>query len=137
MPKKPKILIFLLLILFGLILYLILTSESIKPADNSNKELKPDNLAWLENDYKSRAGEFFTAYESLISHNNFTEKNIIEIKNKLLDLKVPIKFKELHLQFILAINKMENYLRLKDEQEKKHSLKAVNQLKADYSWLNN
>lgn len=137
MLKKPKILIFLLLILFGLILYLIFTSESIKPADNSNQELKPDNLAWLENDYKSQAGKFFTAYESLISHNNFTEKNIREIKNKLLDLKVPIKFKELHLQFILALNKMENYLSQKDEQEKRHSLKAINQLKADYSWLNN
>lgn len=137
MPKKPRILIFLLLILFGLILYLILTSESIKPADNSNKELKPDNLAGLENDYKSQAGKFFTAYEGLISSNNFTEKNIMEIKSKLLDLKVPIKFKELHLRFLLALNKMENYLRLKDEQEKKHSLKAINQLKADYSWLNN
>ena len=137
MAKKQKILIFLLLILLGLILYLILTSESIKPVSNLDKIAKPDNSSLLETDYKLKAKEFFTSYQSLIKNNGFTEKNIMELKNKLLGLKVPVKFKELHLRFILALNKMENYLSRKDEREKDDSFKAISQLKADYSWLNN
>jgi len=137
MQKKQKILLFLLIILFFLILYLILTSESVKRVDNSSQQIKQDNSVLLENDYKVKAKEFFTAYENLIKNNSFTEKNITELKNQLLGLKVPLKFKELHIRFVLALTKMENYLSQKIEQEKSDSFQAVNQLKADFSWLNN
>ncbi len=139
MTKNIKILIFSLLILFLLVLYLIFTSGSIKetsvPADTA-EQIKKDDMVLLENDYKSKTKEFFGAYENLIKDNNFTEENVTELKNKLLNLMVPVKFKELHIQFVLALTKMENYFRQKDEQEKSDSLRAVNQLKADYSWLN-
>jgi len=137
MTKKAKILIFLLLILFFLILYLIFTSESVKQANNPNQQIKQDNSAMLETDYKLKAKEFFDAYESLIKDNGFTEKNITELKSKLLGLKVPVKFKELHIRFVLALTRMENYLSQKVEREKSDSFQAINQLKADYSWLNN
>ena len=91
----------------------------------------------LENDYKLKAKEFFTAYEALIKNNGFTEENLTELKNKLLGLKVPVQFKELHIKFVLALTRMENYLSQKDEREKSDSFQAINQLKADYSWLNN
>jgi len=137
MQKKQKILIFLLLILFLLILYLIFTSESVRETTNPALQMKQDNSVMLETDYKVKAKEFFIAYENLIKNSSFTEENITELKNKLLDLIVPVKFKELHIRFVLALTKMENYLSQKDEQEKSSSLEAVNQLKADYSWLNN
>ncbi|MDP2737090.1 MAG: hypothetical protein Q8O59_04940 [bacterium] len=137
MEKKAKILIFLLLILFFLILYLIFTSESVREAANPVPQIKQDSSVLLETDYKLKAKEFFIAYENLIKNNSFTEENITELKNKLLDLKVPVKFKELHIRFVLALTRMENYLSQKDEQEKSDSLGAINQLKADYSWLNN
>lgn len=120
-----------------LILYLIFTSESIKPENNVNKQVKPDNLAGLETNYKLQAREFFLAYEALIKNNNITQQNITELENKLLALKVPVKFKELHLRFVLALNRTENYLNQKDEREKGDSFQAISQLKADYSWLNN
>ncbi|MBI2459653.1 MAG: hypothetical protein HYV53_03830 [Parcubacteria group bacterium] len=137
MAKKSKILILLLGILLVLILYLIFTSESIKPENNVNKQVKPDNLAGLETNYKLQAREFFLAYEALIKNNNITQQNITELENKLLALKVPVKFKELHLRFVLALNRTENYLNQKDEREKGDSFQAISQLKADYSWLNN
>jgi len=141
MAKKQKILIFLLLILFFLILYLIFTSESIKEdinVKNTNTEEQTEQASpiLLETDYKFKAKEFFDIYQGLIKNNSFTEENIAELKNKLLSLKVPLKFKELHIRFVLALTKMENYLSQKDEREKSDSLQAVNQLKADYSWLN-
>lgn len=137
MPKKQKVLIFLLLILLGLILYLIFTAESIKPVSNSEPPVKPDNSVSLEIDYKFKAKELFDVYNSLIKNNSFTKENLAELKSKLLGLKVPVKFKELHLKFVLALSKMEDYLSRKDEPEKSSSFQAVNQLKADYSWLNN
>jgi len=137
MKKNEKILIFLLVILFFLVLYLILTSESVKRTTNvPEQQIKQDNSALLENDYKPKAKEVFIAYEELIKNSSFNKENIAELKNKLLDLKVPAKFKELHIQFVLALTKIENYLNQKDEQEKSASLQTVNQLKADYSWLN-
>ena len=139
MEKKAKILIFLLSILLLLVLYLIFTSESVKETaspDNSGGPTKQDNSAMLENDYKLKAKEFFTAYETLIKNNGFTEENLTELKNKLLGLKVPVQFKEPHIKFVLALTRMENYLSQKDEREKSDSFQAINQLKADYSWLN-
>ena len=135
--KQTKILIFLLLILLFLILYLIFTSESVKQTDNFDQQAKQANFALLEADYKSKAKEFFAVYEGLIKDNTFTEKNITELKDNLLALKVPAKLKDLHIRFVLALTKMENYLSQKDEREKGDSLQAINQLKADYSWLNN
>lgn len=137
MEKKQKILIFLLLILFLLIFYLIFTSEYIEPVNDFIEPAKQDNSVLIEDDYKLKAKEFFTTYEDLIKNNTLTQENIIELKNKLLDLKVPLKFKELHIKFVLALTKMENYLNQKDDQIKGDIFQEVNQLKADYSWLNN
>jgi len=136
MEKKAKILIFLLLILFLLILYLIFTSESVKEADNPGQQIKQDSSAMLESDYKVKAKEYFTVCEGLVNNNSFNQANIAGLKNKLLALKVPVKFKELHIQFVLALTRIENYLSQKDEREKSGGLEAINQLKADYSWLN-
>lgn len=136
MAKKQKILIGLLLIIFIFVLYLILTSESIKPIDDSAEKTKQANAVQLESDYRQKARELFIAYDNLIKSDSFTLENIAALKSNLLNLKVPVKFKELHIRFVLAITKMENYLSQKNEQEKSDSLQAVNQLKADYSWLN-
>lgn len=137
MPKKQKVLIFLLLILLGLILYLIFTAESIKPLSNPAQPAKSDNSVSLETDYKFKTKELFDVYNNLIKNNSFTKENLAELKSKLLGLKVPVKFKELHLKFVLALSKTEDYLSRKNESEKSSSFQAVNQLKADYSWLNN
>lgn len=136
MTKKAKVLIFFLLILLVLVLYLILTSESSTKLNDFSQQAQDEKIVLLEENYKAKAKEFLSAYENLIKDNNFTAEKITELKNKLLDLKVPAKFKELHIQFVLALDRMENYLSQKDEWERSDSLRMVNQLKADYSWLN-
>lgn len=139
MAKKSKILIFFWLILLVLILYLILTSESAKKIDNySSQPVKNQITAWPEEDYKAKVKEIFTAYEKLAQDNSFKAEKVIELKNKLLALKgLPAKFKELHLKFVSALDRMEDYLKQKDQQGKNTSQQISNQLKADYSWLNN
>lgn len=133
---KKRILVIFLLLALTLVLYLVLTSESAEkqiagtPAENNR-------TASLENDYKPQAKELFASYEAMARDNNLNLEKISELKNKLLDLKVPLKFKKLHVDFVLALAKTEDYLNLKDEQERNASRQLVNQLKADYSWLNN
>lgn len=147
MTKKAKILTFFLVVLLILILYLILTSESVKKIDNSDRSVQnkttaqePQNkvTALSDEDYKAKVKEIFTAYEKLFQGNSFTMEKIAELKNQLLALKgLPAKFKELHLKFVLALTRLEDYLNQKDQRGKNTSQQITNQLKADYSWLNN
>ena len=136
MNKKLKVLLLLLAILLLLILYLILTSESvrdeIKPAPAKNQA-----AVQLENNYTTKVKELFNDYLKMVQADSFTLESLAALKNKILDLKVPAKFKELHITLVLALVKMENYLNLQNEQEKIFSQQMVNQLKADYDWLNN
>lgn len=138
MTSKSKVLIFFLLIFLILVLYLILTSESVKKIDNSGLSANNQTTPLSEENYKIKVKEIFTAYEKLLQDNNFTIEKITELKNELLALKgLPTKFKELHLKLILALDKMEDYLNSQDKQEKNASQQIDSQLKADYSWLNN
>jgi len=138
MLKKQKILIFLLLTLLVLVLYLILTSESVEKINvTEQSQLVEEKIAQLETNYQAQAKPIFIDYEKLAGENNITVDKITELQNKLLALKVPAKFKELHIQLVQALDKMENYLNQKKLEEKTSSWQMINQLKASYGWLDN
>jgi len=148
MKKKVKILFFFSLILLALILFLVLTSESIEKTDKpglptgqaglSTESVKNAISVLSEEDYKAKVKEIFSAYEKLPADSGLTMGKIIELKDKLVAFKgLPAKFKDLHLKLVQSLDKMENYLNQKNEGEKNASLEMTNQIKADYSWLNN
>lgn len=139
MAKKVKILIFFSLILLVLILYLILTSESVKKIDNSSLQpAKNQTTALSEEDYKIKVKEIFTVYEKLAKDNGLTSEKVNELRNQTLSLKAPAKkFIELHTNLFIALTNLEEYLSQKYEQGKNVSQQMFNQLKVDYSWLNN
>jgi hypothetical protein len=133
-----KILFFLFLIVLALILYLIFTSESVRPTDSAVQPTSRPTAALSDEGYRSKVKEIFNAYEELSRNNNLTAANIAEIKDKLIDFKgLPAKFKDLHINFVLAMDRAQDYLKAKDQQARDASQKIINQLKADYSWLNN
>lgn len=138
MEKKQKILIFLLLILLALIAYLILTSESVKPTAPAAKSqpAEQEKAARLEADYQSGVKPIFADYGKLDGENNITADKIAELKNRLLALKVPAKFKELHIRLVQILDGMQDYLSQNNQKMKNQSSQIFNQLKADYSWLN-
>lgn len=139
MTKRAKILIFLSLVPLVLISGLILTSESVKKTDNFSVQPAKNKITALpEEDYQAQAKKIFSAYEKMTQDKNFTIEKIVELRGRLLAIKgLPAKFKELHLQFVSALDRMEDYLNQKDQQGKNTSQKIINQLKANYSWLNN
>jgi len=145
MTKKAKILIFFALIFLVLILYLVLTSESVKKADNSNlsanrqgEQMENQTPVMSEEDYKIKVKEIFSAFEKSASADSFTSEIVSGLKNQTQSLKAPSKkFIDLQTNLFIALAKMENYLNRLDDQGKKISLEMADKLKTDYSWLNN
>ncbi len=137
MTTKAKILIMLLSFSLLLIFYLILTSE---PANKSiqNKKIISNsiNSQQLETSYKEQVKPIMVRYSELIK-GNYTIDQVTQIKNKLLGLKMPAKFKNLHINLVLALTKMEDYLTNGENSQKVASQQIISQAKADYVWLNN
>jgi cell division protein FtsB len=136
MIRRRKILIFVLLIILLLILYLILTSESVVEPLNLGQQIKTAKTALLEADYEVKAKEFLAAYEKLVQNHELTSAQAKKLKDQLLNLKVPAKFKISHVNFVLALSKLEDDLGGKVEQGQNLGQQLINQLKADYGWLN-
>mgnify|MGYP001607965876 CR=1 FL=1 len=140
MTKKTKILLVLFVAALLLSLYLIATSEKVSKNKSGNlsgneKGEKVD-LVKLENDYKEGAKEAMAGYSRLIQGSAANAGQIEQLKNNLLALKVPAKFKDLHIDLVLAFDKIGKFLETNDEGEKIASQQMINRIKANYVWLN-
>lgn len=137
MTKQIKFLLVLLVIAISAVSYLIVTS---KPVNNigkqTNKSQEKVDLKKLEEEYKTGTKNILTDYSALLESNNLNLEIVEADKNKLLDLKVPGQFKDLHLNFVLAVSKMEDYLKNGKEEDKADSQRMISEIKADYVWLN-
>jgi len=137
MTQRGRILILLIIFFLLIIVYLILTAETVVKNDQVNSATDQNKIIELEQQYKKQVIAIFNDYTKLITGESYTLEQVSQLKNRLLDLKVPTKFKDLHINFVLSLTRLENYLLDKDEAEKAKSQQVIGQLKADYSWLNN
>lgn len=139
MTKKAKIIVFLLCLSVVLLLYLILTSEPKAKFPQAIMKIEQNQLTkveQLEADYTREVKPIFAELVELINQQKYTNQEVSRLKQQLLNLIVPTKFKNLHLDLFLAIIKMENYLASGKSSEKIESQQLINQAKADYNWLN-
>ena len=134
MEKKHKIVLVLLAIAISAVLLLMIT---IKPNGNLNKgaDIPKVDLVKLENDYKDDVSKLYNEYSILIKEVDVGSERLQEIRNSLLELRVPTSLKDLHLNFVLAVVKMEKYLISMEEEERDDSNTMVNELIEDYEWL--
>ena len=138
MSKKLKILVVLLVIILALFLYLALTSRPLDggtgvKANNQSEEIREK----LASDYKNSVNRVLFDYWQLVQAKDVTVEEGEYLKNRLLGLKVPVGFKELHLNLVMALTKLNNYLENGDEEEKEESGQMVSQTTAGYDWLSN
>ncbi len=139
MSKNAKILIILLAVVVLAAIYLLFNLHSLarnkqegaKVAQTSAVDLKK-----METDYKARSKTILADYEKLAEEPDVKEAQIQGAKSRLLDLKVPTQFKDLHINLVLAMVKMEDFLKTGDANEKIASQQMINQAKASYGWLN-
>ncbi|MBU0879697.1 MAG: hypothetical protein ABIJ83_04475 [Patescibacteria group bacterium] len=135
--KREQILISLIIVFLLIITYLIITSKTVQKVNQSNSATNNITTAQMEEKYQTQVKKISNYYEKLISTNDYTIDQITQTKNKLLNLQVPTKFKDLHINLVLALTRMENYLTNKDEAEKIIAQQLINQVKIDYSWIAN
>ena len=146
---------------FILFLYLIITSESIKPGyeivEEEIEEIIVEDLVDVDKittDYKNEISRIFKDYLVLVEQidaqnddelDNENESDeliktvsvnqITFIKVQLLSLTVPTELKNLHLDLVFSVTMMENYLENKDLEEKIASQELIDQIKISYDWL--
>ncbi len=144
MSKQIKIL--LLLFVFAAVVFVLYFFKTAKPAVIANKQInkisekinkKTDkiDLERVKAQYKNDVNNILSNYSNLIQTNNFTAAQIKSIKKQLLGLKVPSMFKDLHVNLVLAVTKMENFLSNGNSEDKFFSQKMINKSKKNYNWL--
>lgn len=143
MTRQYKILLVLLAVAIVAVLYLIINSKPVNDVEKQvvNEPQKVEkvekvDLVKLENDYKENFKEIFTNYVLALQDMDLSVDKAVFIKKQVLDLRVPTNFKDLHLDFVLAITKMENFLTDDDEKEKEEGQRIVDEIKVNYEWLN-
>ena len=141
MPKK--ITIFIILIFVLLLSACSITEPKVdeenKSAEQSNNQQvsEPIDIGLLTKVYQMEVKVVLNNYlrqtqdESLI-----TVDDVSQTKNSLLTLKMPVQFKDLHLNLVLAMDKMEDYLIDGDEVKLRESRELIRQAKEEYEWLN-
>ncbi len=145
MKKFKKISIVFLAVLLLVVFYLIITTEEVNDqmllnignedvVENINSESIID---LSQDDYKQEVSRYFSEYIKIQERDNITKNNLLEIEDKLLALKVPTEFKDLHINFILAISKMRQYLEDDDENKKKESENIITEIKLNNNWIGN
>ena len=148
MPKKTTFFIFLIIILLIMVVYLIFGPT----IDNQNQTIGYEQTANQNNNQQADKlvdmGLLAKAYKTEVKVilNNYLrqtqDKSILtaeyaeQIKSQLLNLKMPTKFKDLHLNLVLALDKMEDYLIDGCEEKLQASQELINQAKEKYEWLN-
>jgi lipopolysaccharide export LptBFGC system permease protein LptF len=138
MSKKLKIFLVLAIVAVFLFFYLLITSESFKrEADDKINNLRGKTSETQEQitaSYKISVAKIISDYSRLESE-NITVSEIKSTKEKILSLKVPAEFRDLHLNLIMALDDMENYFSGKGDSGKTESEKIINQAKTDNGWL--
>lgn len=144
MTKFKKISIVFLSVLLLIIFYIIITNkkvdnEMIAKLDDKNMEQSNVNdvkNSEEDNKYNELTAQYFSDYANLIKSNDFTIDDLKETENKILSLKVPTEYKDLHINFILSIAKMKQYLEEGEEEKKQESEDIIRDIKLNYDWIN-
>ncbi len=132
--------------------------EKITGSDKSKVEQV--DLQKLEDSYKEVVGAILADFERLIEEFKITSTTSPEqefitatttaktkdqqelsekvsiLRNQLMEVKVPTKFKDLHLNLLLALNKMDSYFNGRNEEEGLAGLDLISEAKINYQWLN-
>src|SRR3989339_1654913 len=147
MPKKTILSICLLILSLSLILYLIFSLKRVTVETGSDGGAETKNTAVtdkvdlkkLEAGYKTQVKFVINEYEALIGTTtepaDGTADKIMELRNKLTDLSVPLELKNLHIDLVLAFSRMENYFRGGNEEDKDFSDDLLERAKNDHEWL--
>jgi hypothetical protein len=139
MSNRSKILLILfllaLLTLAGLILEPKLFPKKDAVVKDSSSQASDFNSLKIEEAYRA---QIKTEYEKVYNYLKESKNNasdLVSIRTAILALRVPTRFRDLHLELVLAIDRMENYEKFGKTSDKTESEKIINRLKTENQWL--
>lgn len=137
MNKKIKIMCILSIISIVIFFYLLFSSKKVfYNSQNNNQEEKVlDEFPEKEN-YQFNMATISKEYIKLEKNNEIVIEKVLEIKKQALDLKVTEEFKDLHLDIILALDKMIKFLEEGNIAKKSEKQEINNEIKAHFNLLN-
>jgi hypothetical protein len=133
MTKRDKFFIFLIVIGLIFFVYIILSSEPT--SNNKNVENNNVELQGIEDEYKTQLKPLVQEYKKIIAEDEPDIEAIKTTKDNLLALTVPTKYKDLHIKIALALLKMEEFIKEKDQLFKTESNNLINEALANNNWL--
>ena len=133
MVTKKHIIIFFIAIGLILLLYLILSSTSVNNETAKNSNNTKVNVT--EEEYTNQLKILVNNYKQVISGDEVDVEKIKTVKEDLLSLVVPVKYKDLHIKIILALIKMERFIEETDQTYKIESNNLINEALANNNWL--
>lgn len=136
---KKNILLIILAIAVLLVLYLIFKFE---PAEIDNKNNKPGNqaqkidLEQMEKNYKKEVKIILDDYLAILKKDDLKLGEVMAVRDRLLALKLPPEYKNMHLKLVLSASKIEEDIQSGEKNSIAEAIKIINELKANYIWLN-
>ena len=122
------IIILILIILIGGGAYFILVRKNNQSADDPNLLNKSIINPFLEEEYEENIKEILEAFSN-------QEIEITEAVKKIVDLTVPAKYKDLHLNLVIALSKISQGKDKADQSEIEEGLVDLAQIRQQYNWL--
>ncbi len=123
----------LIIFSFLLVLSFVLYQPEKKLETESQKSKK---IIQLENEYQQQAKMILADYRQIANLSSISSSEISVLRSRLLQLTVPLKFKDLHLDLVLAFTKTEDSLAKQDQKLANESQQLINKVLVNYQWLN-
>ncbi|MFA5022483.1 MAG: hypothetical protein WC508_05400 [Patescibacteria group bacterium] len=101
-------------------------STNISNGNQGTNTLQQENLQ-LERSYEQDLKQVLAPY--------WQTRDIAGVRDKILNLKAPAKYLDLHLNLVIAFDLLEQGQKAGDETKTKSGLDKLSQLKDSYNWL--
>lgn len=143
LTKRERTLIaaFIAVSIFAFIFTILTNRETLKKNNglqsvSLQENSKNNTQKQIESEYKKRVRTIISSYEDESQKNELSYEKVLEVKKNLLDLKVPTVFKDLHLNLVMSMIKLENFFKNGLNDDRLAGEMMIRDAKVNYSWLN-
>jgi Tfp pilus assembly protein PilO len=134
MSHRTKSLIFTFLAVFLIVVLFFIIYRS--SSDNNNDQSRQKKIEQIERDYQQQVRKIIVDYKKIMDANQITAENVFKIKQELLNSRVPTKFKDLHLDLVLALTRLEDSFVDNNQLLAEEGKQLINKTLANNDWLN-
>ncbi|NTU98471.1 hypothetical protein HGA64_00475 [Candidatus Falkowbacteria bacterium] len=118
----------------GMIVWINLNMFALQKSFGPLAEKNAVDLVKLDNDYRASLKSIVSRYENLKDQSPVEQFS--GLRNELLSLRTPAKFRELHINLVFAFDQRIESIKTGDQQKKVASDATISKARSEYSWLN-